>query len=452
MSPEVIHQASSLLSNIDLGEIGRNNMDSPNDIQKLLNAIDTLRRGANPYQVLGNLLRQRVMLCELHYSTVLGTQLAPRVRKILDNMYAALPSDEQDPLTRLTLRVHTALSIPRTCVELDPSTYIDQSSHASKFVLKAGVQRQTKEDLLELVPQKVVEILQNWYGLPGTFYTEARAHFLGILLEHLGAGALTLPHVWDVYFHMPYWLRSDVERPNKTSKFDKSLHRDFEIFISGCTAANQQGPHFALLCELRNEYREFVRASYKRLQQLNTPSPQKSVRSPINKRRVRIIEPAENIDAAMNIGPQPPPVTAAHAIQVTTGLLREALRLANNKTAVNLTRLQAAIHRSPDSYQPLRQYGTSRSRINGRSGTELCKAFAAKPEGLFSILVFRNILFRSPYLMSDAVPNEKRRVLFQSDDDFFAHLQSLAEYHVGTSAEEFFCNKFGMGSFAITGR
>ena len=427
-------------------------MASPNDIKQMLDAIDTLRKGANPYQVLGNLLRQRVMLCELHFSTVLSTRLEPRVREILDSNYSLLVHDEQDPLTRLTLRVHTALSVPRTSVELDSSTYIDRSGNAPKFLLKSGRLRRTNEDLLELVPRKVVEVLRHWYGIPSNFFTEARADFLEILLEYLGAGALTLSHVWDVYFNMPYWLRNDVARPGKNSKFEKTFHQDLEDVIRHCTAANRRSSRFALLCELRSEYREFVGASHKRLQQLNAPSPQNTIVGPVQKRRVHIIDPVDNVEATMNAGPQPLSLPATHATRITTQLLREAHSLANNTATGELTRLQMAIQRSPDTFQPLRQHGTSRSRINGRNGVELSKSFAAKPEGLFSILVFRNILFRSPYLLSDTVPNEDRRVLFQSDEDFFAHLESLANYHPDMSAGEFFCNKFGMGSFPISGR
>ena len=107
-----------------------------------------------------------------------------------------------------------------------------------------------------------------------------------------------------------------------------------------------------------------------------------------------------------------------------------------------------------DVLQPLREEGISRTRINGRNGEHLTSAHACTQSGFFSLLIFRNVLFNSPYLHSTTLTNAERRVLFKTPAEFFKHMKSLtAKYNIeGKKQETYFCNKQALSQQPINAR
>lgn len=65
------------------------------------------------------------------------------------------------------------------------------------------------------------------------------------------------------------------------------------------------------------------------------------------------------------------------------------------------------------------------------------------PNGFFSLLVHRAILFRTAYLSSRTIPETEKRVMFTGPKDFYDHLERLQQRyprHI-RNKEWFFCNK-----------
>lgn len=110
--------------------------------------------------------------------------------------------------------------------------------------------------------------------------------------------------------------------------------------------------------------------------------------------------------------------------------------------------IAAQIRLDSDKYQPLRERGTSRTHINGRLGHGIVGEEARSVEGRFSILVFRNILFKSDYLHSH-IPIEEKKVYFRSVTEFFHHMRRMQHFYPNKTAEAFFCNKKALSQQTI---
>lgn len=237
LSPDALQKANDIISSIDLGEVAATKLTSIDDVSKMLGAITTYKDNTDPYHVLTNVFRQRVMLSECYFSNVLATRLESQVRDVVRQKRYKDNSETQDVITRLTRAVHDTLSCPGKETKLHASAYLVDSPSKAIFILKAPRKRLLDEDLIDMVPKKVVETLREWYSLPSEFMTEARAHFVQLLIKNFGGGILLLPLVWDIYFHMPSWTRTDITRPGKKAQFSPDLHSKLAEAMAACTAA-----------------------------------------------------------------------------------------------------------------------------------------------------------------------------------------------------------------------
>ncbi len=203
MSAEDTQKACAIIASIDLGAAPAKQITSPKAILETLGAMTIFRRNADSYQVLSNLFRQRVMLCEHHFSNVLTGSLEDDVRNIIENNEHLHTTPDTNGLVRLTADLYTYFSSPKKKTMLDPNKYIDHTTTA--FPLPPVYRRNLDTELLDIVPRTVVSVVRHCFALPNHFHTGARADYAGLLLERFGAGVFLLPHVWDVYETMPTW-------------------------------------------------------------------------------------------------------------------------------------------------------------------------------------------------------------------------------------------------------
>lgn len=95
------------------------------------------------------------------------------------------------------------------------------------------------------------------------------------------------------------------------------------------------------------------------------------------------------------------------------------------------------IHDNPDAYQPLREHGVSRTRINGRNGEDQNWSSHNTTTTLFSVLIFRVVLFGSTFLTSPSVPGLTHPLIFHS----------LEEYHKFVDFTALLCPFHNYASF-----
>lgn len=72
------------------------------------------------------------------------------------------------------------------------------------------------------------------------------------------------------------------------------------------------------------------------------------------------------------------------------------------------------IHDNPDQYQPLREYGASRTRLNGKNGLQQNWTIHNTTTTIFSILIFRLVLFGSKCLTSPTILGTTQSLVFRS--------------------------------------
>lgn len=111
-----------------------------------------------------------------------------------------------------------------------------------------------------------------------------------------------------------------------------------------------------------------------------------------------------------------------------------------------------AILQDGDLCNPVLQYTPSRSQINGREGRKLEVRADTFVEDIFSILVFRNILFNTAYMKARFLPGTCRTFAFTSLEGFRNQLKYVSIYVEPSRVEEFFCNQNAFGQQHATPR
>lgn len=450
IDPDRLMKALDILSRIDIGVVSSTSLvKSPNQIVQTLGAVKMLKATAEWHYVWTNVFRQRVMLCERHLITALTTKFAALAGDTLDGRETDEPTEaeptEANWLSRMLDHIRTCLEC-RLDIRLDSSTYIPNILEGALYHKKANRQLYT-----EAVPRKqVIEIAvaatRTWFDMANGYVTDARANFVTIVMDHYGPGALLLPHVWQVYIQMPSWT-SDVEvhdtRRTKI-KFSPEQHKTLRRMVANSEAADHTTNAFLSLHKLKMAYRDLVDRVHYSLAAAVAPSAPK-------KRKTKVVDDDYDADKEAASGPVPERGDISLAPGRITRLLQEAA-CATKAPAAKSTPLQKRIAGNTDLLQPLREEGVSRTRINGRNGERLTSDHACTQAGFFSLLVFRNILYNTPYLHSTKLTLSERRVLFSSPADFKKHMKTITTKHCIEDKEAYFCNRKALSSQTITGR
>ena len=114
-------------------------------------------------------------------------------------------------------------------------------------------------------------------------------------------------------------------------------------------------------------------------------------------------------------------------------------------TSAGRTSIEETILLHGDLCNPLLEFTPSRSQVNGREGQQISIHENTFITDIFSILLFRNILFNSPYILAHFLPGNLRRFQFYSVSDFKDHIRSVSIYLAPHLQESFFCNQSAFG-------
>lgn len=446
VDPDGLMKALDLLGQIDIGSLSSTSLvKSPDQILDTLGAVKVLRDTAEWHYVWTNVFRQRVMLCERHLATVLIGRLEELARDAKDG-----DTIETDGtvgwLNRLLDHIRTNLECGME-IRLDSSAYIPHIVQGALYIEKAHKRAYTASHLDEQAPKIAVAAVRSWLGMANQYLTQARASFITILMDHYGPGALLLPHVWAVYIRMPSWLSDDeVFNPTRTkTEFRREQHRTLRRILATSAAADHTSETFRRLHELKQAYRDLVDRVHYSLEAVVQPATRK-------KRSAKVISDDYDVQTEVTAGPQPQRGDVALAPGKIKQMLQAAARVSKGQQ-IGATSLQKRIAAKTDLLQPLREEGVSRTRINGRNGENLSATHACTRAGFFSLLVFRNILYNTPYLHNTS-PVKDIRVLFKTPADFFKHLDAIRTKHgiKSKNEESYFCNKQALSQQPIGGR
>lgn len=445
VTPESLQRAYNIITRIDLGVVPAKSLNTSSDeIIRNFGAVKVMRDNAEWHYAWGNVFRQRVMLCERHMAIMFTERLTTIARETMSQSTRP-PAIEQDAFTRILVRIETNLQCGMD-IRLDSSTYIPDVLKGVEFYAKAQKRIFLDAELPEHVAKMAVRVMRKWFGLEDDNITAARADFISILLDNYGPGALLLPHVWNAYVNMPSWTCNlEVSSQGRTrNKFTATQHSTLRAEISKSKPANHQTDAFIKIHQLKIAYRDLVDHVHESLAMAQKPSVPK-------KRKSRIIEDGYELDVEAAGGPTPVHGDVASAPRKVATLLRAAadIDIDNSNPSSNL---QRAISRNTDMMQPLRERAVSRSRINGRNGQQLTRSHGSTMAGLFSLFVFRNILYNSTYLHSTTIGRTEQRVLFENPDDFIRHTQTFSKAHRVKQPEAYFCNQKALSRQTIKGR
>lgn len=126
-------------------------------------------------------------------------------------------------------------------------------------------------------------------------------------------------------------------------------------------------------------------------------------------------------------------------------LLQSTMAVVRDPRSDNLSNIQQHILKDLDFFLPQREHAPSRSAV--KSG--FTKAFVTTKAGLFSVLLFRFITFRTRAL-TDTPPSD-RKIVFGDLAEWKEYVSHLRQLH-GEQAKDFFCLRAGPGRRPQPGR
>ena len=390
-------------------------------------------------EVLAPAYRQSTMLAEFRMQTALADIIPSALRTAAEHYddHSNVEGDDRtadhELFTKLVSFVWGKLSNRQP---ITVSSHVFMPSLQPPTIAVYGVLDMfpTKDVLIKHVPLAVMSILRCWLHMPDTYETQGRRYFLRVILENLGSEALLVPAVWDAYEELPQFLQ---QRSGNTylKKQKTTFSRDAfsllqSIFDIGFPAAVHGSKDRKTLYALGVSYR--------------------SLRAHIADYANRPVVDLGPDHAVSSLGLSTqqkwrvPPTCMPHVKAIQTVLL---LCVAGWNAAMGHKQddpLVIKIRGNSDLYQPLREYATSRTKINGNAGGDcLDRNFARSRSGLFTFLLFRNVLYHSPYLLDQHLEPRQCRTVFQSGEDFIQHVQLLRSdpTYPRTLDDAYFCSR-----------
>ena len=286
-----------------------------------------------------------------------------------------------------------------------------------------------RNEICEKTCDIVARILGSWYRMATTFTEKSRVSFTSILLKTFGSGVLFMPKIWELYEKQPLWLydngtqrrlcyRRNERKPGEPAHptpndpaFQEEMHGEFQQALVRISAAKIGSTENTLLLYLQQLYREVTRSA----------------------------QGGERQTAKHNLA----------AYDTLCSLISKSLQVIDDPDTAAGCRIMETIVSSSDTYQPFREFATSRKAFN--KSQEKLTPLARTSQGLFAFLFFRNVLFNSKYLTTTTVPEEDRIAVFLTPEEFAEHSNSIVEkYEV--ELQPFFCNKRPFGGQPIHNR
>ena len=460
-------RAVQSLNKVDLGQSPEKGLRVRAKETDVLFALHSLDGQARESAVTANLLRRRIMTCYHHLGIHLTKSIWKKACQLsrqisIGSASSNKNSSRPDLVARLVPLVHNQLenrtnfhfilsSSELVDTMFNPPISMIDPPRVFKFYDKGFY---TGDSLHERTADIVVDTIRYWFELADEELTQARVTFLGLLIKHLGYGAFLMPSVWAAFTSMPRWLVKDLA--------DNNLHDTLcrlEIMLIKSEVSDVESPAFHKLFNLTLEYNRMQEEMRTLAQKHSQMTEQISS---------NIVDPSFEVDKTIAAGILPSSnkgpsslLNATDAVSMWINRVTKLLVFANQvaiyqdalqpnslvQTSLfdlpTLNPLQKTILDNGDYLQPFRELAPTRTLMNERllpSPVNTSKSYLAC--NLFSVIVVRNITFRSPYLLQDTVDPEEKRVYFKDATDFKNWMDYIAHaYPEASNKESFFCNK-----------
>lgn len=383
-----------------------NTLDVVNISARLLR-LNTMRMETNVAERWVSVCRQKIMLAEASTCLRMLDLCASSISTVCRDVNQPGTLDEADWLTRLITCV-LAMVRSGVAVNLNSATFLDTIHPPIQYTDYRGpVQRPrypNSNDLLLEVQTHVSHIVELWFAIPDMFKIQAQARFVSILVQRIGVGVLLLPGIWAVYTEMPLWLFSSHTPSRRTQTvFTPSFLDGFDQQLS---LSDITKPHS----------RE--RSLFAHLHTLHHSSPANPL-------------PVHSLSSNTSV-----------PIQCVILFLQDAWDVATYGSRDGASVPQQLLYSSDDQFMPLREMTFARRLIH----SSFTPGFLATSSGLFSLLVFRNVLYNSGALRQS--PRHLQNLCFQSEDDFSRHFSALKAHFVDKPFNQnmdFYCNRKAYG-------
>ena len=403
-------------------------------LTQYLHATGNLRCVAEDSKVWIPLCREHIMIAETVITDFLFKECTTRCAEVLETESWDACS-ETDWLPRLCRNTAAALESRQERV-LTSSEYISTTDVPERTWT---VKRRPMADVLQgqlsvTAGAEVSRILRDWFNLTVTFQSQARAALVNMFITCLGSGSLLLDSTWEVYETLPSWLFDSDARIGRDGqshtavKFNPGLMSTFKEALQNSKPADRASEVFRQMSALQQAYEALGEAARTRVGSARKGGSQLAS-LPIRRSAAQLLRE----------GPAPVGPSTDVSAQAVRRFLREAydVRSGPGDTPQRRTKLQKRMLANLDFFQPLREWGPSRQRINGRVGTGIDADFARTRAGFFSLMVFRLISFNTRPLLE--TPISSLTVCFADLAQFDAYLTEMRHRYPGIEDTEL-CN------------
>lgn len=276
-------------------------------------------------------------------------------------------------LIHLVFKIHTLLLVadPKGFT-LMPLQYLKNLTLANPYIYKPASNRirLLESDNFQPAIDLLKSVLYQWLNIPSNRDAEIRSIIVNQLYNHLGAGALLLPGVWEMCYRLPKWIFASTSADN-SAKHKIVPIRLFSACIQALPAASPDSLDYQLLNELWGLFMKFTGA----------------IRGG---RGTRVnLQLYDGQDVELN------PVLAESRLQLLVQFLKTSLKAAKNELEPSHRLYERLVHPdNADFFMPLREYAPSRTNLRNQQNGPLSQL--DKPIGLFNLLVFRVLSFNTP--------------------------------------------------------
>lgn len=427
------------------------------DLAQYSAALLVIRQHCDGNDVWSSLHRARVMLSECHVAAAIveaADVYCPQLVADHISLTDSLPLDTwHDTFTsdfwldKLTHRVLFSIKCG-TAVSVKSSEFLPNSEGLFTEFFDDPIHVRRRKNISSserprYTCQYIARILQCWFKTSSLFQLEARAKFVKCMTECMGTGSLFMRCSWDTYSSLPSWLfgsncpsRDSCHNPDV--RFHDDYIQDFVQFLQADKGIK------GIQRSLRKLQAKYIEVQQARAQHIRTTIKESTRRAHMQELESSMVqyfgegpgtgngsqqhtqasgsgkgkgkatsgasdpssgsESGDDSDRAHREptgGPHAPLPTSPDPSQSETALivasfLRDAniawkARTGQLPNDFQPTAAQRVLIDDSDTLLPLREKGASRCLVNNN----MDQAAARTPSGLFSLLMFRQVLFNT---------------------------------------------------------
>lgn len=457
-----LFSAMKTINKIDLGLVSSKNLTVRTDELAVLVATENLAASAAVNICTGNLFRQRVMLTDHHFGSTLSTSLHSRCKRVSAAMrgsqgeYSVRRRLCTDDLYRLVQKAYNTITL-RQPILFSSQDFVPGVLPAIKVYKRNKLPDHIvgDDETDSAVADLVVAVIRHWFSRPSDRGQVTRNELVQAVLDVLGPGALLLPCMWDLFNNPPKWICDPHRQEGVSSRFLSILRSLY--------ASDAHTVEYKTLYALKERFRDILlrlqshsETNRTTIEAVQAPPPPSLEHRPNSDAIAQAetalsIIPGPSVTDALSHHRQPIPDRSQWVVRVA-GFLQSGYRVAMSSGDTEFSPLEEKIVENSDWLQPLRELTVSRCRLNGQPDQVLAVPEAATTKGIFTLLLFRNVLYHSPYLLSDDIPAGSRRMVFEDADDFRAHMDVIKNLLSLPTVDSFFCTGQAFSQQPMKGR